>query len=57
MYSSALGGSMALVVVVAVGFVPTAKNAGAAFVLASRTMVQSAATALDCELVAPTVIT
>jgi hypothetical protein len=48
---------MALVVVVAVGFAPTAKNKGAAFVLASRTMVQSAATAFDCELVAPTVIT
>jgi hypothetical protein len=48
---------MALVVMVAVGFAPTAKNKGAEFILARRTMVQSAATAFDCELVAPTVIT
>jgi hypothetical protein len=57
MYSMALAGSIALVVVVAVGLEPTAKNAGAEFVFDRRTIVQSAATAFDCELVAPTVIT
>jgi hypothetical protein len=48
---------MALVVVVAVGFAPIEKNAGAEFVLDNRTIVQLAATAVDWTLDAVTVIT
>ena len=56
-YSRALAGSIALVVVVAVGLAPTAKNNGPELMFDRRTIVQSAATAFDWTLEAVTVIT